>query len=831
MEKIGNLTLDKNMQNQSSIPPLPSNPAATQAPNVPAKPSDGGGVSGVPGGAGGSSEGVSGGGVGGSNGGVSGGSNEGVSGGSNEGQRRQSRPGGNGGEDLLPKVLEKIDEGENVLVALSNDPSVDEMAAAIALTIALDGDGKHATAIYSGKTPNVLEFLKPEDTFEVNTNSLQDFIIALNKDKADHLRYKVDGDYVKVFITPYKTTLDEGDLEFSRGDYNVDLVISMNVPAATELDGALKEYGRIMHDATSVNITNGAAGKFGDVEWVDSSASSISEMVARLIYKIDENVDSRIATALLAGLVSATDKFSNGDTTPETMKMAGKLMEAGADQRDIIKNISQDLSFSERKDFSEKKISDESSKEEGKDDSKKGKSKQDKEVSSGNLSEEKGSGEFEGEFKVDQSVPEEPKPVNPPAPVGFQAQAAEMAGIGTMAGASLNGGGSEGTGAGVNGGVQGGAGGMTVAGVQTSSVPDGGYSGGDIANQILNNLQGGASGAGGVGSFGGAGGAGGAGSDGDFGGAGNFGGGGNDVSGGAGQGIGIGTVGTDYGKMIDEALAEPLPGEGGVSGVGMNGGVGNDLNGGMNGGAGFGTGMNNNAGFGGGMGFGTNNPGAGVSGGVIGASGANNGEMAGTLLEGANGGELPKITPTGGMLDYQSPMEQQSFGPGGGVSEDQTLGTPNGNAGMGGFGLVGGVPERSEVAGGSGVPDVSGVSAGVNGGETAGGAGIAGIAGGVSEGVGDMGAGLPMPGQEIVPPPIAPMPDFGSLPPVRGVPEAGVQGGAGFGAGASVGAGGAETSVGVGGAQGGMAPVLPEVPGTTGDSGAPNPGAFKIPGM
>ena len=125
-------------------------------------------------------------------------------------------------EDLLPQVVEKVKEGENVLVALSNDPSVDEMSAAIALTMALDELGKHATAIYSGKTPNVLEFLKPEETFEVNTNSLQDFIIALNKDKADHLRYKIDGDYVKVFITPYKTTLDESDLEFSRGDYNVD---------------------------------------------------------------------------------------------------------------------------------------------------------------------------------------------------------------------------------------------------------------------------------------------------------------------------------------------------------------------------------------------------------------------------------------------------------------------------------------------------------------------------------------------------------------------------------------------------------------------------------
>ena len=60
---------------------------------------------------------------------------------------------------------------------------------------------------------------------ETGTESLQDFVIALNKDKADHLRYKIDGDFVKVYVTPYKTTISGDDIEFSRGDYNVDLVI------------------------------------------------------------------------------------------------------------------------------------------------------------------------------------------------------------------------------------------------------------------------------------------------------------------------------------------------------------------------------------------------------------------------------------------------------------------------------------------------------------------------------------------------------------------------------------------------------------------------------
>ncbi|MBR2587297.1 hypothetical protein IKE71_02905 [Candidatus Saccharibacteria bacterium] len=240
---------------------------------------------------------------------------------------------------MLSQVVAKVNEAESVLVALSNDPSVDEIAAALGLSMALDSSGKRVTAIYSGKTPNVLEFLKPSERFETNTDSLQDFIIALDKDKADHLRYKIDGDFVKVYVTPYKTTISGDDLEFSRGDFNVDLVISLNVPAVTELDAALKEYGRIMHDATSINITNGVAGKFGDVEWVEPSASSISEMVAGLAFEINEKMDPATATALLTGLVAATDRFSNPATTPDAMVLAAKLMGAGANQQLVVQNM------------------------------------------------------------------------------------------------------------------------------------------------------------------------------------------------------------------------------------------------------------------------------------------------------------------------------------------------------------------------------------------------------------------------------------------------------------------------------------------------------------
>ena len=261
-------------------------------------------------------------------------------------QKKEDAPTINKSQDVfLRKITDKIKSSDNILVALSRDPSVDELAAAIGLTLFLDGIQKHTTAIYSGQTPDALQFLQPEGTFESSTEGLRDFIIALNRDKADSLRYKLEGDFVRVYITPYKTQISEEDLEFSYGDYNVNLVLAIRVPSAGDLDAALSEHGRIMHDATTVDITVDVPGKFAEIEWSNPDASSVSEMVTKLIFAVqgsEANMDKDVATALLTGIVAATGRFSNDKTNSETMQLASKLMAMGADQQLISMHLTDD---------------------------------------------------------------------------------------------------------------------------------------------------------------------------------------------------------------------------------------------------------------------------------------------------------------------------------------------------------------------------------------------------------------------------------------------------------------------------------------------------------
>lgn len=240
------------------------------------------------------------------------------------------------------QVVERVKQANKILVTVSTNPSVDQLAACVGLTLLLNRMNKHATAVFSGKIPSTLEFLKPEKTIETNTDSLRDFIISLDKAKADKLRYKVEDQVVRIFITPYRTSLSEKDLVFSQGDFNVEAVMALGVADRNQIDAAITAHGRILHDATviSINAGQGNAPNIGQINWKDPAASSLSEMLVSISESFGSGlIDNQTATAFLTGIVAETERFRNPKTTSKVMTMAAQLMAAGANQQLIAKEL------------------------------------------------------------------------------------------------------------------------------------------------------------------------------------------------------------------------------------------------------------------------------------------------------------------------------------------------------------------------------------------------------------------------------------------------------------------------------------------------------------
>ena len=251
-------------------------------------------------------------------------------------------------EKDINKLVEQIKKADNVLIAVSSNPTVDELTSALGLTLMLNKNKRRATAIFSGNTPDVLQFLNPDKTFDTNVDGLRDFIITLDSKKADRVVTKAEGDMVKIYITPSGHLVSADDLEFSQGDYNVDLVIALGVANKDALDRALAAHGRILHNASVFSLTVGEQpSNLGGVNIHAGRLSSYAEILTVLAEKLDQDLpegdettmDKAVATALLTGIVAVTKRFSNRHTTPELMSLGSELMKLGANQQLIAREL------------------------------------------------------------------------------------------------------------------------------------------------------------------------------------------------------------------------------------------------------------------------------------------------------------------------------------------------------------------------------------------------------------------------------------------------------------------------------------------------------------
>jgi phosphoesterase RecJ-like protein len=79
--------------------------------------------------------------------------------------------------------------------------------------------------------------------------------------------------------------------------------------------------------------------RFGDVNYVDGHASSTAEILARVFDGLGVEITGPIAEALYVGLVPDTGRFQYRTTSPAALRLAARLVEAGADVHRIFELV------------------------------------------------------------------------------------------------------------------------------------------------------------------------------------------------------------------------------------------------------------------------------------------------------------------------------------------------------------------------------------------------------------------------------------------------------------------------------------------------------------
>jgi phosphoesterase RecJ-like protein len=113
------------------------------------------------------------------------------------------------------------------------------------------------------------------------------------------------------------------DVRYVNGKYDAVFVIECSDITRPGIDGLENQFTvNIDHHATSEH--------FGTINWIDSTASAVGEMIYNLCKAIGGRITKEIAECVYLALVTDTGSFHFPNTSDRTLKVASELIKAGA---------------------------------------------------------------------------------------------------------------------------------------------------------------------------------------------------------------------------------------------------------------------------------------------------------------------------------------------------------------------------------------------------------------------------------------------------------------------------------------------------------------------
>ncbi len=242
----------------------------------------------------------------------------------------------------LEQIQALVTSASNVLVLTHKDPSVDTMASALAIYLALSKMGKNVTVAMESQPLVEVANLVGIDQVKTSLTGGQNLLITYKPytiGDFEKINYFDDpgvaggqpgGDSFKLNITVRPGyTPDPKNFSFSFTGARADLIITVEILEPTQV-GSL--YDANLFSATPIiNIDNHDPNKdYGKFNLVEPDAASLSEIVTFFLRAINANIDADIANNLYLGIADATRNFQSEKVAAATFEAAAICLRAGA---------------------------------------------------------------------------------------------------------------------------------------------------------------------------------------------------------------------------------------------------------------------------------------------------------------------------------------------------------------------------------------------------------------------------------------------------------------------------------------------------------------------
>jgi len=234
-------------------------------------------------------------------------------------------------------ILKTLTTAKNVLILLPQNPSLDTVAAGLALHLSLTK--KQLMVTIGCDTPMTVNFNRLFGVDKIkqrigNQNLVISFIYP--EDSLEKVSYDKDPQNQKFHLTiepkAGKQPLDSNQVEYSYTGSNADLIFIIGARSLEDLGHLYQQEKTLLNNQkkTIVNLsTLDKNAQFGTVNLYDPTASGCSEIAFSVLKALSLPLEQDIATNLLAGIEKSTNNFATAKSA-DTFAVTAELIRLGA---------------------------------------------------------------------------------------------------------------------------------------------------------------------------------------------------------------------------------------------------------------------------------------------------------------------------------------------------------------------------------------------------------------------------------------------------------------------------------------------------------------------
>ena len=241
------------------------------------------------------------------------------------------------------QVFDSLNKAGRILIVLPQTPNGDALGAGLAFFRFLKKLDKQAEIVCAAEDVSNFSFLPEIGMVKKELEVFQSFVVSLDTARTplDELSYETKPDRVDIFLKPKKGKYSEADISFRSAQFPYDLIITLDTPTLESLGTIYEKNTDLFFETTVINIDHHPNNQnYGEINLVDLTATSTSEILAGLIEDFEENlIDEIIATNLLTGIVVETNSFQHVKTTPQAFLRASSLIAKGGAHQQIIREL------------------------------------------------------------------------------------------------------------------------------------------------------------------------------------------------------------------------------------------------------------------------------------------------------------------------------------------------------------------------------------------------------------------------------------------------------------------------------------------------------------